>query len=325
MSDCGTHVNLDYELQMVTNMTTEIQTQLSMAADIRITQALRAYLAGVFSDYAHDVDLGFYDVVPDETGDWPRLQHQSHIMDANQSSYILYIPIRKYMHLAVANLAENGLVSLRDYEYCHQVRLEQEPRDTIPSHKTGLFTARKRMEFQETLEDQQVDVNLYMANCGSSIIIDTVGSGIRDMRVYASGFATAFEICDSSYVFSHSPVVVADKVELEEEEGCICFSAITFPSRDPSEDAKAIIETEDPFISDLSEDALWEYRVYTTLADGTVTESLLGVFKPLRAGQFTIIKARVQRGDGAVIPGDATVGVSITTHWKEGMEHVVPL
>lgn len=335
LSDCGTDYNLDYELRMVTNMTTEIQTQLSLAADIEITQALNNYLAGVFTDNAKDVDLGFYDVVRDPVvGDSLRLYQQSHIMNANQSSYTLYIPIRQYMHLAVANIVDNGLVSLEDGEWCHASRLAQPDLDTIPPHRTGLFTARLEMDIKEVDEDQEFNVSLYMANCASSLIIDTLGSGVRDFKVYASGFATAFRICDSTFVFRQSPgkdpVVVADEVELEEETGSVCFACINFPSRDPMreeppEDSKTIIETEDPFISERADEAIWTYTVYATLPDGSVTQSVLGVFKPLRAGQFKIIRARVQGGMGGVVPKDNTVGASIRTDWHPGMETEVPL
>ena len=79
---------LDYELELVTNMTTEIQTQLSAETDISVAAVLKAHLSDIFTDFAHDVDLSFYDT----KGDSIRLHHDEHIMDANQHSYTLYIP-----------------------------------------------------------------------------------------------------------------------------------------------------------------------------------------------------------------------------------------
>ena len=52
---------LDYELRLVTNMTTELTTQLTTQTDIRLADALKQHLDDIFTDYAHDVDLSFYD------------------------------------------------------------------------------------------------------------------------------------------------------------------------------------------------------------------------------------------------------------------------
>lgn len=320
MRDCETDYDLDYELRMITNMTTEIQTQLKFETDIEIAQKLRTYLNSVFTDYAHDVDLGFYDVVRNEAaGDSLRLHYESHIMDANQSSYTLYIPVRRYMHLAAANIEGSGLVSLENGGLCHAARLMQTVRDTIDCHKTGLFTARLQMDIQEGI-DQNFEVSLYMANCATSLVLDTLGSHLRDIRVYATGFATGFAICDSTYLFQYTPFVRADCVSVP-ERNTLCFSTVNFPSREPaSEETKTVINTDDPFISDRSQGSLWRYYVYAKLPDGTVTETILGVFTPLRAGQYKIIRAKAYP-NGSLVPGDPTVGVSVTVDWTPGSEH----
>lgn len=329
LSGCGTDYNLDYELRMVTNMTTEIQTQLSMTTDVQISQTLQQYLSGVFTDYAHDVDLGFYDVVPDPSGrgDSLRLHHESHIMDANQSSYTLYIPRRRYMHLAIANVDGNEAVTLAADDRCHSARLMQHAGDTVASHRTGLFTARLEMNIREDLkEDQTFDVNLFMTNCATSLVLDTLGTGIRDIRAYATGFASGFRICDSVYVFRPKPpVVVADRVDAE-SDGVVCFATVNFPSADPKPiPSRTIIETEDPFVSEEATDPIWRYDIYTWMSDGSVTKSELGVMTPLRAGQLKIIRAKVLT-NGAVQPGDPTIGVSIQTDWNNGQEYPeVPL
>jgi hypothetical protein len=59
LSDCETEYTLDYELRLVTNMTAELQTQLSLDTDLAVSTALKDYLSNTFTDYAHDVDLGF--------------------------------------------------------------------------------------------------------------------------------------------------------------------------------------------------------------------------------------------------------------------------
>ena len=94
LSDCDETLKLDYELHLVTNLSIELQKELDKKTDARLLEALRRYLSPVFSDYAHDLDLSFYDT----QGDFARLHHEQHQMDANEMSYTLYIPYRDYMH-----------------------------------------------------------------------------------------------------------------------------------------------------------------------------------------------------------------------------------
>ena len=309
---CGTDYNIDYELRLVTNMTTELQTQLSSDIEMSATaMALQNHLQGIFSDHAHDVNLSFYDVKDDST----RIHHERHIMDATQSSYTLYIPIRKYMHVAIANIEDNNEVFLKEDERCHTARLEQPVRDTVDSQTTGVFTARLPMDIKQGV-DQQFDVRLYMANCASALILDTLGGHFKDVRVYASGFATGLNLADSTYRFEYTPVVRSRQVAVAGDEAPLCFTTVTFPSKDV-EDTRSIIETDDPFVSETADHPLWRYRVYATLSDGSVTETILGVKLPLRAGQFKLIQAKVQP-DGSVTPREPYVGASVTLNWIEG-------
>ena len=103
LSACVEQAQVDYEMRLVTNMTTELRTQLTTQTDIKLAAALKDHLDDIFTDYAHDVDLSFYDT----QGDSARLQHDEHIMDANQASYELNLPMRHYMHLAAANVVDN--------------------------------------------------------------------------------------------------------------------------------------------------------------------------------------------------------------------------
>ena len=315
-SDCGVQAEVDYELQLVTNMTTEIQTQLSAQADIQLASALRAHLSEIFSDYAHDVDLSFYDTVDDSV----RLQHDRHIMDANQASYTLNLPMHQYMHLAVANIVENELVGMVNDEHCHPSKLQQIARDTIDSHDTGIFTARLPMNVLEGV-NQTFDVHLFMANCAAMLVLDPQGFDTSKIKVYSTGFATGFSICDSAYVFpKQSPIVRTTALAMKDDGGDVGFCSVTFPSPEPEEEAlgrtRTVIETEEPFIAEPGEKSLWEFRVYIPNADGKITESLLRIREPLRAGQLKIIKGRV-RQDGSVESDSPTVGVSINLDWKQ--------
>ena len=140
-SDCGKEVQIDYEMQLITNLNIELEAQLDSVHDKDVIEALRNYLKNIFTDYARDVDLSFYDTKADSA----RLHHEKVIMDANQRSYTLYLPMCEYMHLAVANLMDNQLVSMTDDEHCHPSKLQQVRTDTITPHTTGLFTARLPM------------------------------------------------------------------------------------------------------------------------------------------------------------------------------------
>lgn len=318
-SDCGVQAEVDYELQLVTNMTTEIQTQLSAQASFRLAESLRTHLSEIFSDYAHDVDLSFYDTVNDSV----RLQHDRHIMDANQASYTLNLPMHQYMHLAVANIVENDLVGLINDEHCHPSMLQQIQRDTIDSHGTGIFTARLPMDVLENI-NQTFNVHLFMANCAAMLVIDPQGHDASNLKVFSTGFATGFSICDSAFVFpKQSPIVRTKLINSKEDNGEVGFCSVTFPSPEPKE-TRTVIETEEPFIAKPGEESLWQFLVYVPNPDGTITESILGIREPLRAGQLKIIRVRI--GPGGVIESeDQTVGVSVNLDWKPAGQHDVPL
>ena len=315
LSSCEEDYDLDYTLQLVTNMTTELETQLSMEEDVMARTALKDYLGGIFTDYAHDVDLSFYDVV----GDSLRLHHEAHMMDASQTSYTLFIPVREYMHAAVANVMNNAEVSLKEDDRCHTAVLLQEVGDTLNPHQTGLFTARLPMNIREG-EDQQFNVNLYMANCASALVLDTLGTGIKDIRVFVSGFATDFAVCDSLYHYEYTPIIRTEKLRLQ-TPGEMCFAAVHFPSRDIPL-TRTVIDAEDPSVSESAEDPLWTIRVYSYLEDGSITECLLGVTQPLQAGCVRVLRAKVYT-NGSLVPDDATIGVSITLDWEPGLHHDV--
>lgn len=321
LSDCGANVRLDYDLHLVTNLTIELQAELDKRNDAALIKALRDYLSPIFTDYARDIDLSFYDI----QGDSARLHHEQHQMDANEMSYTLYLPRRHYMHTAVANVSGNRESELIGDNHCHAASLSQSKGDSVGTHRTGLFTARQMMRISET-GDQSFFVHLYMANCAAALVLDVSEADLSDVKVVATGFASHFRVADSTYVFDQTPQIVkADKVATGNSRQ-LCFCTVNFPSRElgtravaPSNSmsTRSIIETEEPFVSESAEEGIWELRVYTTLTDGKVTENRLWVKKPLFAGQFKIFHARVYK-NGALEPDEPEVGVSVTLDWKPG-------
>ena len=318
LDDCGEEAKMDYELQLVTNISTEVQTQLTATTDVALAATLKSYLSEIFTDYAKDVNLMFFGTGNDST-----LLHQDeHIMNNSEHSYTLYIPRQKYMHLAVANVNDDPLVQLEDYKDCHSTVLRQVAGDTIDSHNTGIFTARQLMEMKEGV-DQTFNVKLYMANCSAMLVVDPQGHDVSKMQVFPTGFATAFFVADSVYEFkSPAPIIRTKRLE-PDESGNVGFVSVNFPSREPSITQQAapttrtIIETTEPFIANSNSEALWEFRVYIPQPDGTITETILGIRDPLRAGQLKIIKVRV--GDNGQLESETpNVGVSVTLDWNPG-------
>ena len=58
-SDCGDDYRIDYELRLVTNMSTRLSTELSMNTEVKVATELKSYLDNVFTDRAHDINLSF--------------------------------------------------------------------------------------------------------------------------------------------------------------------------------------------------------------------------------------------------------------------------
>ena len=318
-SDCGEEAKMDYELELVTNISTEIKTQLNTEADITLSSTLKDYLGDIFSDFAHDINLLFYGVGNDSM----LLYHDEHIMDDSEHSYTLYIPRDKYMHLAVANIEGDPVVRLEDIESCHTAVLRQIEGDTIESHNTGIFTGRQLMEMIEGI-DQTFNVKLFMANCSAMLVVDHNGHDISGLHVFTTGFATAFFIADSVYEYkTPSPMIKTKRLE-PDENGLVGFVSVNFPSREPSTpqpseagQTRTVIETTEPFIAQPGDEVLWEFHIFLPQPDGTITKTVLGIREPLRAGQLKIVRVRV--GDKGVIESESPeVGVSVTLDWKSG-------
>ena len=317
LADCGADHTLNYELQLVTNMTTELQTQLTAETDVQLSSQLRTELADIFTDHAHDVDLSFYDT----QGDSALLHHEEHIMNANQSSYTLYIPRRAYMHTALANLQDNGPVRMEGDERCHTQRLTAALADTIAPQATGLFTAREPMTMLEGVS-QTFNVHLYMANCAAALVIDPRGRDASSLQVYTAGFATQFDVADSVYRFPSTSPVFATRQLGDAEQ--LCFCSVTFPSREPRAATRTVIETTEPFVAQPGDEELWEFRAYVRQPDGSTTETRIALREPLRAGQLKIVKAWID-DRGALMPTDQTMGVSVILNWNENLHHEIEL
>ena len=298
---------LDYEMRLVTNLETELQTSLSMSGDVAVEAALRDYLRDIFTDYAHDAVLSFYNAADDDL-----YMEIDTLINGNQTSIQLKIRANNYHHTAVANIRENGAVDLEGKNHSAAIRLKQKVADTIPPHRTGLFTEHLDMNVYDD-RDQVFSDTLRMVNCAAALVVDTLDSHIRDIRVVTSGFATEYSVYPEHYSFDYTPIHRTDRLDITEGSQ-LCFVSVNFPSFDP-ERTKSIFETTDPFVSEQAGSSLWRFKCYVTLPDGSVTESILGVRNPIRAGQLRLIKVKAFP-NGSVQPSSPEVGVSVDITWN---------
>jgi hypothetical protein len=303
LSDCGNEYELEYELQLVTNMQLELQTQLTTQAEATVATALQNHLKNIFSDFAHDIDLSFFEV----DGKQERLYHEQHVMDDNEKSYSLYLPMREYRHLALANLQNNSWVTLTGDERSNSMALQQVVNEPVKSHQTGIFAARTNMDVMEDMS-QTFHVNLYMVNCAAVLLLEARGHNANNVNVVSTGFATGYNVNDNSYTFSDSsPLVHADQVDVG-TDSYLCYCTVTFPSSDQPNPKLSSAATANTY---------WQFLVYVKNADGTTTETILNIEEPLPAGQLKIIKGYIDT-DGVVRTEAPNVGVSVTVDWNSG-------
>lgn len=291
LDDCGVNNKMVYRLKLITNIQTELDEQLSSPEEQHVADALKESLKTIFTDKAHDIDLSFYNT------DNTREKHEQHIMDASQAEYVVYLPERDYRNLAVANMADATNVTLESDDYTPTtMKLQQQQGDTIDSHTTGMFTARKIIEVCNCTEAFHVE--LYMANSCAALVIDTAGVNISGMKVLTQDLATSFAVNDSTYAYQANPLVRAVEVPLNSSP-YTCHYAVSFPSR--------LTRAE----------ALFRIKAYVTLPDGTITENIITVEQPLLAGYLKIIKMKM-KPNGSLTPVSHDVGVSVTLNWKQG-------
>lgn len=291
LDDCGINNKIVYRLKLITNIQTELDQQLGSADERPVANALRQSLNGIFTDMAHDIDLSFYNT------DNIREKHEQHIMNASQAEYVVYLPERDYRNLAVANITNATNVTLEsDDNTPTTMKLLQQQGDTIDSHTTGMFTARKTIEVCNCTES--FNVELYMANSCAALVVDTAGVGIRGMKVLTQDFATSFAVSDSTYAYQANPLIRSVEVPTNGQP-YTCHYAVSFPSRHTRSDG------------------LFRIKAYVTLPDGTTTENIITVEQPLMAGYLKIIKMKM-KPNGSLTPLSQDVGVSVTLNWKQG-------
>ena len=310
MSVCGVDLILNYKLQLHTELSVQLQTELVTEAEKPVRDVLEKWLEPVFTDKAKDVDLRFY------TDKEDNVEHQiiEEIND-NRSSYTIYLPKENYMHLAVANIADNSQVYLLNGEHSATMELRLSEEGDIPSANVGLFTARLPMNVNDSTTE--FEVHLYMVSSAVALVIDpSACPDLVSLLGSVQGMADRFMVRDSIFSYDRAPRMLMENIidinnnknagarkalSASEQSELLCLATVGLPSED---------------------DNYWSVRVTATLTGNRHTVTALTVETPLPAGTLRIIKCQMNKnGELEPIPdsdGSNDVGATVELDWSEG-------
>lgn len=334
LSVCGRDIQMELQMQLVTNLDLELETVLTAETDVTTKQVLYDHFSHIFTDHAHDIHIFFYNLTNDD------VSYSIHeVIDANQSTYTFFLPKDDYEAIALANLYDNGIVMLEDTAHSTDIRLSTPAPDTLPTQNTGVFAVEKQLEVLDSI-DQKFELTLHMTNSALAIVIDTANVTVTGIRAYMTNTAHALLLRDSLYFHNKPKTVVMEEIVASsrpspKREGVYSpqrpnkYNSASSPMQVESDTVShAFLLGGVGFPSPDTPDAdgtYYQAKLYVTLANGTTTETVLSVHEPLRAGMLKVIKAQLQ-GDGEVVPVSAPeVGVSVTLDWKDGGEHIIDL
>ncbi len=318
LSVCGTDFEMVVRMQLQTNLDLELQTVLYAETDLQTRTILHDYFSHIFTDHAHDISIGFYDTTKDEL-----VYSINEVIDANQSTYTFFLPKDEYHAIALANLKNNGIATLVDTLSSRQVRLTTPVQDTLLTQQTGLFATQREISVIDTA-DQCIDLTLHMVTSALALVIDTTGVTVHGITACMGPTVNSMMLRDSLFLYDHPKIIrmetidpnisasapMAKRAQVEEESYHMALlGSASFPSA----------ETPD------ANDVYYEAKVYVSMTDGTITETVLSVHEPLRAGQLKVLRLQLQP-DGEVVPIEAPeVGASVTLDWKNGGEHNIEI
>ena len=182
---------------------------------------------------------------------------------------------------------------------------------------TAVYTAREKMLMAQDTTISKFDVHLYMVNCVVALVIDSLGVPLPEMDVQLSGTATGFNVLDSTFTFEHPSILRATRLMDK------CYAVVAWPSASDSvstglSQVKATTTEEKTY---------WEVRSYVKLPNGSVTETIFSMHKPLEAGTIVIIRANMEE-NGALDPLNTErneVGVSVKLDWNDGGTHEIEI
>ena len=312
--DCFIDLQAEYELLLVTNETSELARTLGDRPGI--AEALRQHLSGVLADPGRDIILSFYN-------NGLRSYQQTETMNNAPTKRVnMTLDINDYEHLAIANVQNNGVVTLEGDNTLQTSNLKsQTSNQSVASQSTGIFTGRRSFP-NMTYGNYPCHIPLYIANCAAAIVLDPRTAKFTDVKIYTTGFATSFNVADSTYQYDNSPLVRAERVTMPDTTRWLAFSAVSYPSKEPAaptRETRSRQDTDLPFSYADSGQNLWHYECYVTMADATVTKTTLTVRHPLRNGQLKVLRGYID-DQGCIRLYDAEVGATVNIDWKSGNE-----
>ncbi|MBR1631104.1 MAG: hypothetical protein IJ680_04540, partial [Paludibacteraceae bacterium] len=231
--------------------------------------------------------------------------HEQHAMEASERTYNIELPIKEYAHVALANVARVPQMSIANDDRASQVMLRQQRLDTVDSHPSGIYTARRTITLEQD-KSQMIKVDLYMANAAVALILDSVDASVVDTRVYLHGMADGMMLRDSSYVTDSDPYIRTHKLTFGTRAAAayrLCHYGVCFPSA-----------------GNTAGTPCWSIEVYATLADGTVTRSVMQINSPLQAGQLEVVRGTLN-AQGIIQTAMTEASITVSLDWKSGSSY----
>lgn len=316
LSVCGEELVINYRLQLRTALSMQLQAELSAETDTILRDALEEWLSPIFTDHAKDIDLHFFSA--DEDIIRRRIQD---IINANQASYTINLPKENYMHLALANMAENNQMLLQRKEHSQSMVLELPDRANLQSLNTGVFTARLPMEVND--QSSQFDVFLYMVNAAVALVVDTTGcDSLVAMSGAMHGGASGFMVRDSIYDFSRTCDFRFEEVPVVYPSGS--------PQANPNRLKAALPQPKEACLATVgmptADDQPWTVSFVATLQGNRHATSTLTLNESLKAGSVRVIHMRMNKDGGLEeMENKNEVGITVTLDWKDGGDHHIEL
>lgn len=312
ISRCNNQARLTYELRLDPEIVQELEDELDLHADEDIRAMLKGYVDGVFTNYARDVDLFFYDTEDPQA----LLRSMSEKMNSSSNTYAISLPVRSYMHAAVTNVKVSEEVEIAGDESFPDIRLEHKKNgDYYTPQRSGIFTIRRRLDVGEKA-NQRFRIKLNMVNAATALILDTgKATNVTDIRVEVEGMATGYNLKDSTFVFTDGAVFSTEEFSIGYKH---CYASVHFPSHLSLEDmanqeANGTKASDPPY----DPEKPWHWIVYATLADGSVTRSILDMSPSVLAGQLKIRNAFV-KDNGEVGSNEVGISINVQLNWQEG-------
>ena len=296
LSKCGVNYTVSYSVRQPVDLGAEVYAVLSAPAEQGVAADVEAALGGVFAGTVHDLDLPFYDGHALE-------YRQATVIDAARATMTFYMQKADYRHLPLGNVEGGEPLGIDGADSDLALTLGTAVGDTIPSHTAAVYSGRLDMPLAD--RDEAYRADLYMVNSAVAVVLADAADGIGAVTGIVDGMATGFAVNDSTFSFDRGQ---ATRMEGMQSPGYHTLYAVTMPSRDAMAAAA---------------DGLWQVKVYVDLG-GKITENVLHISEPLRAGRVKIIKG-VIKDDGSITTESPEVGVSVTLDWKPGGSHDVEI